>query len=180
MIPRLDVTYSVRFYGQAERIDGKKGKGVWHGGSQVLAVAYDMPVPGHGTRTTANIRLWSAKPTTAFDLAAFNAGSYSAAVEASQAAETITSVLYPSDATENGKELRLKQQYLWCAASLADILRRFKKLEKPLAELPDYVAIQLNECVLGARPRPPVIPSRSPVPSLRVPPSTHPTLAIVE
>jgi starch phosphorylase len=172
-IPRLDVTYKVRFYGSAEKVDGTKGRGVWHGGQEVLAVAYDMPIPGasgsftfalggdgltgwllwstgHGTKTTANIRLWAAKPITGFDLASFNAGSYAASVEASQSAQTITRVLYPNDSNDAGKELRLKQQYLWCAASLADIIRRFKKLDKPWDELPDYVAIQLNECVSHA------------------------------
>lgn len=62
-------------------------------------------------------------------------------------AETITRALYPNDESEAGKELRLKQQYLWCAASLQDILRRFKKLEKGWEELSDFVAIQLNESV---------------------------------
>jgi len=96
----------------------------------------------------------SSRPKRGFDLQSFNAGDYERAVEASNSAETITSVLYPNDNHSVGKELRLKQQYLWTAASLADILRRFKNLDKPFTELPDYAAIQLND--------------------------THPTLAIVE
>jgi starch phosphorylase len=75
-----------------------------------------------------NIRLWSAKPITGFDLQSFNAGDYERAVAASQSAETITRVLYPNDNTTAGKELRLKQQYLWCCASLQDILRRYKSV----------------------------------------------------
>ena len=101
-----------------------------------------------------NLRLWESKPVRGFDFNSFNAGDYERAVQASNDAETITSVLYPNDNTMVGKELRLKQQYFWTAASLADILRRFKNLEKPIEEFADYVAIQLND--------------------------THPTLAIPE
>ncbi|KAL7411695.1 glycosyltransferase family 35 protein [Mrakia frigida] len=153
-IPRLDVTVRVRFYGEAERVGGAKGKAVWKGGQEVLAVAYDVPIPGHGTRNTSNIRFWSAKPISGFDLRSFDAGDYQASVEASQSAETITRVLYPNDNNDAGKELRLKQQYFWTAASLSDILRRFRKLDKPWVELSDFIAIQLND--------------------------THPTLAIPE
>lgn len=78
-------------------------------------------------------------------LQSFNAGDYEKAVAASSSAETITRVLYPNDNTYQGKELRLKQQYFWCSASLQDILRRFKKLDLPYTSLPDYVAIQLND-----------------------------------
>jgi len=151
-IPRHDVTVDVRFYGQAERIG--KGKAIWSGGQEVVAVAHDVPIPGYATRTTNCIRLWDSRPKRGFDLQSFNAGNYEGAVEASNSAETITSVLYPNDNHSVGKELRLKQQYFWTAASLADILRRFKNLDKPFTELPEHAAIQLND--------------------------THPTLAIVE
>ncbi|CED85357.1 glycosyltransferase family 35 protein [Phaffia rhodozyma] len=153
-IVRLDVTVPVRFYGRAERVGGAKGKGQVIGGQEVLAIAYDTPVPGFNTKNTSNIRFWSAKPISGFDLQSFNAGNYEASVKASQEAESITRVLYPNDNSEAGKELRLKQQYFWTSASLFDILRRFRKLDKPFTELPDYVAIQLND--------------------------THPTLAIPE
>ncbi|KAJ7024441.1 glycosyl transferase, partial [Mycena alexandri] len=72
-------------------------------------------------------------------------GNYEGAVESSNSAAAITSVLYPNDSTGFGKELRLKQQYFWTAASLADILRRFKNIGKPIQEFPDYVAVQLND-----------------------------------
>ncbi|EMD35202.1 glycosyltransferase family 35 protein [Gelatoporia subvermispora B] len=151
-LPRLDVTYEVRFYGHAERLDNMKA--LWSGGQEVLAMAYDVMIPGYDTKSTNNLRLWESKPKRGFDLQSFNAGDYERAVESSNSAAAITSVLYPNDHTTFGKELRLKQQYFWTAASLADIVRRFKNLDKPLTEFPDYVAIQLND--------------------------THPTLAIPE
>ncbi|KIK71408.1 glycosyltransferase family 35 protein [Collybiopsis luxurians FD-317 M1] len=151
-LPRLDVTYEVRFYGTTERLE--EGRGNWYGGQEVLAVAYDVMIPGCYTKNTNNLRLWESKPKRGFDLNSFNAGDYERAVESSNSASAITSVLYPNDHTTFGKELRLKQQYFWTAASLADIVRRFKNIGKPFSEFPDYVAIQLND--------------------------THPTLAIPE
>ncbi|CAL1697658.1 unnamed protein product [Somion occarium] len=121
---------------------------------EVVAVAYDVMIPGYDTKNTNNLRLWESKPKRGFDLNSFNAGDYERAVEASNSAAAITSVLYPNDHTTFGKELRLKQQYFWTAASLADIMRRFKNMEKSILEFPDYVSIQLND--------------------------THPTLAIPE
>ncbi|KAJ7769331.1 glycogen phosphorylase [Mycena metata] len=157
-LPRLDVAYEVRFYGNAERVRDENGnttdRAQWTGGQEVLAVAYDVMIPGSYTRTTNNLRLWESKPKRGFDLNSFNAGNYEGAVESSNSAAAITSVLYPNDSTGFGKELRLKQQYFWTAASLADILRRFKNIGKPIQEFPDYVAVQLND--------------------------THPTLAIPE
>ncbi|KAF8220492.1 phosphorylase-domain-containing protein [Tricholoma matsutake] len=153
-LPRLDVMYDVRFYGHSERSDDGNGRALWTGGQEVLAIAYDVMIPGYGTQTTNNLRLWESKPKRGFDLNSFNAGNYEGAVESSNSAAAITSVLYPNDHTTFGKELRLKQQYFWTAASLADIIRRFKNLGKPMTEFPDYVAIQLND--------------------------THPTLAIPE
>ncbi|TBU29677.1 glycogen phosphorylase [Dichomitus squalens] len=151
-LARTDVTYQIRFYGHSERFEGNKG--IWSGGQEVLAIAYDVPIPGYETKTTNNLRLWESRPKRGFDLQSFNAGDYERAVEASNSAEAITSVLYPNDHTTFGKELRLKQQYFWTAASLADIIRRFKNTDKPLTEFPEYVSIQLND--------------------------THPTLAIPE
>ncbi|KAH9001920.1 glycosyltransferase family 35 protein [Lactarius hatsudake] len=154
-LPRLDVTYEVRFYGHAQRWgEESAGRATWSGGQEVLAVAYDVMIPGYGTKSTNNLRLWESKPKRGFDLQSFNAGNYERAVEASNSAAAITSVLYPNDHTSFGKELRLKQQYFWTAASLADMMRRFKNLEKPISEFAECNAIQLND--------------------------THPTLAIVE
>lgn len=140
-ISRLDVSYPVRFYGNVEAVPNTD-RAVWSGGMECLAVAYDVPVPGFATKNTANLRLWSAKPIQGFDLNSFNAGNYEASVQSSSEAENITRVLYPNDNMYAGKELRLKQQYLWCSASLQDILRRYQKLDLPWEQLPEYVVIQ--------------------------------------
>jgi starch phosphorylase len=142
-VHRPDVSYPIRFYGHAERLE--RGKAVWSGGQEVVAVAYDVPIPGSYTRNTNNLRLWDAKPKRGFDLNSFNAGDYEKAVESSNSAEALTRVLYPNDNHMVGKELRLKQQYFWCAASLADIVRRFKQLAEGFEKFPEYVAIQLND-----------------------------------
>lgn len=151
-LPRLDVAYDIRFYGHAERLDN--GKAIWSGGQEVQAIAYDVMIPGYDTRNVNNLRLWESKPKRGFDLNSFNAGDYERAVESSNSAAAITSVLYPNDHTTFGKELRLKQQYFWTAASLADIMRRFKNSGEPITEFPQHVSIQLND--------------------------THPTLAVPE
>jgi glucan phosphorylase len=106
--------------------------------------AYDTPIVGW--RGWANtLRLWSAKPTHAFDLERFNQGDFAAAAEPEALARTISRVLYPDDTTEQGKELRLKQEYFFTAASLRDILRRFEGEYDDLRKLPQKVAIQLND-----------------------------------
>lgn len=156
-IPRLEIQIPVDFYGYVTTVtDPKTGKAKkqWQGGEQVLAVAYDFPVPGYHTTNVNNLRLWSSKPTSEFDFQKFNEGEYDSSVQQQQRAESITAVLYPNDNFYQGKELRLKQQYFWVAASLHDIVRRFLKTKKKWSEFPDLVAIQLND--------------------------THPTLAIVE
>jgi len=147
-VPRLDVVYEVRFYGEVKQIaDSVTGKhrSVWQGGEKVEAVAHDVPIPGYATKNTINIRLWSSKPKKKFDLQSFNEGNYQKSVEEQQRAENITSVLYPNDNTTAGKELRLKQQYFFVCATLQDIIRRFKKTQRPWSEFPDQVAIQLND-----------------------------------
>ncbi|KAL1739262.1 carbohydrate phosphorylase-domain-containing protein, partial [Schizophyllum fasciatum] len=144
-LPRLDVQYEVRFYGSADRLNDGTPRAIWSGGQEVIAQAYDVMIPGCFTKSTNNLRLWESKPKRGFDLNSFNAGDYERAVESSNSASAITSVLYPNDHTTFGKELRLKQQYFWTAASLADMMRRFKNIGKPITQFPDYVAIQLND-----------------------------------
>ncbi|BGP39269.1 Non-essential glycogen phosphorylase [Rhodotorula kratochvilovae] len=153
-VPRMDAAVEIKFHGEATRGENGKGAGTWTGGLGVLAIPYDIPVPGFKTSSTNNIRTWSARGKVSFDLAAFNAGDYDAAVREAEEAETITRVLYPSENHDAGRALRLKQQYFWVAASLHDICRRFRKLREPWIEFPSYNAIQLND--------------------------THPTLAIPE
>lgn len=146
-VERLDVQYPIRMYGRVAMTNGPHGKMkfTWEGGEVILAVAYDTPVPGYRTYNTNNLRLWSSRPSSEFDLASFNAGHYYQAVEAKERSESISSVLYPSDDTAHGKELRLKQQYFFVSATLQDVLRRFKKRPRPLSDLPKQTAIQLND-----------------------------------
>ena len=126
---RVDVVYPVRFYGNVSVVTDASGReqSVWDGGEIVQAMAYDNPIPGFDTYNTINLRLWRAMPSREFDLASFNSGNYMRAIEERQRAESISSVLYPSDNTYSGKELRLKQQYFFVSATLRDIIRRFKK-----------------------------------------------------
>jgi len=147
----------IQFYGNVRKFQNEQGKNVvtWEGGEIVKAVAYDVPIPGFDTPATNNLRLWSSKAASGeFDFQKFNSGDYESSVADQQRAETISAVLYPNDNLERGKELRLKQQYFWVAASLYDIVRRFKKSKRAWREFPEQVAIQLND--------------------------THPTLAVVE
>ena len=108
-------------------------------------MAFDTPVPGFDTPTVNNMRLWSAKASRDFDLKYFNEGNYIKAVQDKNESENLSKVLYPDDTTQMGRELRLKQQYFFVCASLQDILRRFTKFHSDLNELPDRVAIQLND-----------------------------------
>ena len=147
----------MQFYGHVINYEDEKGRTrySWEGGEVVEATAYDYPTPGYNTPTTNNLRLWSSKASSGeFDFQKFNSGDYEASVSDQQRAETISNVLYPNENFERGKELRLKQQYFWCAASLHDIVRRFKKTKRAWKEFPEQIAIQLND--------------------------THPTLAIPE
>ena len=146
-VERLDVVQPVRFYGNVTEKKDRYGKVTysWEGGEEVLAVAYDVPIPGYKTFNTLNIRLWSAAPSKEFDLDKFNQGDFYKSVEARQKAEAITHVLYPNDNTDKGKELRLKQQYFFVCATIADMIRRFKRKYTNFEEFPDKVAIQLND-----------------------------------
>ncbi|KAI1821521.1 glycosyltransferase family 35 protein [Xylaria intraflava] len=155
--PRHDVTVDIQFYGRVHKSQDENGKtvAVWEDCETVTAVAYDVPTPGYDTPSTNNLRLWSSKAASGeFDFQKFNSGDYESSVADQQRAETISAVLYPNDNLDRGKELRLKQQYFWVAASLHDIVRRFKKSKREWSEFADQVAIQLND--------------------------THPTLAVVE
>lgn len=114
----------VRFYGHSEHYVRESGKPAARlaNSLDVLAVPYDMPIPGHKNGTVNTLRLWSAGATDEFNLEEFNAGGYSESVADKNLAEQITMVLYPNDSSENGKELRLKQQYFLVSASLQDVL----------------------------------------------------------
>ncbi len=153
---RPENTVKVRFYGKAHTEPGPKGqsKHSWLNTHDVLAVPYDFPVPGYKNDVVNTLRLWSARGTEEFDFDYFKSGDYDQAVYKKILSENISKVLYPSDDISQGKELRLKQEYFFTAASMSDILRRFKSENPDIADLPKKVVIQLND--------------------------THPTLAIVE
>lgn len=146
-IMRHDVSYPVKFYGKV--VLGSDGKKHWIGGENIMAVAYDVPIPGYKTKTTINLRLWSTKvPSKEFDLLAFNSGQHSKANEALANAEKICYVLYPGDDSLEGKILRLKQQYTLCSASLQDIIARFERRSGNLVnweDFPSKVAVQMND-----------------------------------
>jgi len=146
-IPRWEVVYPVHFFGKVKEIINKKGKSkrAWVETEEVLAMAYDVPIAGYGNHTVNNLRLWSAKPSKSFDFQLFNSGDYIQAVEETQRSGTISKVLYPNDQGFSGKELRLKQQYFFVAASLQDIIQRFKTHSENFESFPEHVAIQLND-----------------------------------
>lgn len=139
---RPEVSYKIGFGGQ---VRVQQGKSVWAPSETVVASAYDTPVIGWQGRWANTLRLWAAKPTTIFDLDSFNRGDFIGASAPEALARTISRVLYPDDTTDIGKELRLKQEYFFTAASLQDLLRRFLSEGGYLAELSDHVAIQLND-----------------------------------
>jgi starch phosphorylase len=154
--PRPELLYPVKFHGRV--VDYKHDDGVvrhhWVDTDDVMAMAYDTPVPGYGGRTVNNMRLWAAKSSRDFELRYFNQGNYIQAVADKSESETLSKVLYPDDSTAVGRELRLKQQYFFVSASLQDMLHRYRKGHSGWAQLPDKIAVQLND--------------------------THPSIAVVE
>jgi starch phosphorylase len=126
-VERAEDSRRVHFYGHTEHYHDREGRPRvrWSNSHDVLAVPFDVPIPGHQNGTVNTLRLWRSRATDEFDLAEFNAGSYTDAVAAKNDAEQITMVLYPNDSSENGKELRLKQQYFLVSASLQDVLHKW-------------------------------------------------------
>ena len=117
----------------------------WVDTHDVLAVPYDIPIPGYRNGTVNTLRLWSSRATDEFDLGEFNAGFYPESVAAKNAAENITMVLYPNDSSENGKVLRLKQQYFMASASLQDVLRHWFDHHDDLSTFAQKNCFQLND-----------------------------------
>ncbi|MCW9098267.1 MAG: glycogen/starch/alpha-glucan phosphorylase, partial [Ignavibacteriaceae bacterium] len=146
-ILRRDLEYRVKFYGKA--VEELKPDGTykfnWIDTEDVLAVAYDIPVPGYKNNTVNNLRLWQAKACSDFSFKEFNAGDYVAAVSSKTDSETISKVLYPNDSYVEGKFLRLKQQYFFVSATLQDIIRKYKINHESLDKFAEKNAIQLND-----------------------------------
>jgi glycogen phosphorylase len=146
-IPRPENSVHVNFYGRVAANTDRSGHTTyqWVDTEKVLATPYDTPVPGYNNGVVNNLRLWSAKATNDFDLQFFNDGNYVRASLAKNDSETISKVLYPNDTVTAGQELRLKQQYFFCAAGITDVVRRHLKHHPSLKDLADKAAIQLND-----------------------------------
>ncbi len=147
-IVRAESSRRIRFYGRTEQYPNDQGKMCQRlvDTHDVLAVPFDMPIPGYRNETVNTLRLWKASTTDVFDLAEFNAGSYTEAVATKNNAEQISMVLYPNDASENGKELRLKQQYFLVSASLQDVIDRWvKKYGEDFSQFGQKNCFQLND-----------------------------------
>lgn len=147
-LERREYAQRIKFGGRTEgylQADGEMGWR-WLDTNDVLAIPYDVPIPGYHNGTVNTLRLWSAAATDEFDFNDFNSGSYTEAVGAKNMAENITMVLYPNDATENGKELRLRQQYFLASASIQDVLRQWVRIHGE--DFKDFAAkncFQLND-----------------------------------
>lgn len=156
-VVRPEYAQEVRLFGRVENVFDDRGNARprWVDTKTILGVPHDIPIAGYGTTTVNLLRLWASKSTEDFDLEAFNRGGYVEAVREKAIGETVSKVLYPNDKTENGKELRLMQQYFFVACSLRDIIRRhFRQPANSWDNFSDKVAVQLND--------------------------THPAIAIVE
>lgn len=140
--PRPEVQYRVRFGGRIEHVGDSV---LWTDTQDVVAMAYDTIIPGYATEATNTLRLWSAKASSEINLSAFNQGNYFAAVEDKNHSENVSRVLYPDDSTPSGRELRLRQEYFFCAASLQDLIRRYLSSHSGFDQLPEHVAIHLND-----------------------------------
>jgi glycogen phosphorylase len=147
---------TIKYYGKSIYIKDDDGKTRfrWVDTSDVIAIPYDIPIPGFGVNNVNTLRLWSARATEEFNFQEFNQGDYIGACETKLTSENISKVLYPNDNNVSGRELRLKQQHFFTSASLQDIIRRYLAANDDFNAFPDKVAIQLND--------------------------THPSIAIVE
>lgn len=144
---RPEVAYPIGFGGTVDALPLADGasRHVWRPGETVMAVAYDTPVAGWGGRHVNTLRLWAAKAPDPLSLDAFNRGDHVGALADRVRAEAISKVLYPSDSTPAGQELRLRQEFFFASASLQDLVRRHIAQHGSLATLPDHAAIQLND-----------------------------------
>ena len=138
----------VKFSGYVQSYTDKFGREhrQWVSSQDVLAVPYDVPIPGYKNNIVNTLRLWKSEATDEFNLAEFNAGSYSEAVAQKNLAEQITMVLYPNDSSENGKELRLRQQYFLSSASIQDVLSQWiDQYGDNFTEFAQHHVFQLND-----------------------------------
>jgi starch phosphorylase len=149
-LPRHEEAQTVRFGGHVVFYEDRQGGEVrtrasWVNTRAVIGLPYDSFIVGHRTDTTNTLRLWAARATRDFDLQFFNEGDFRRAVEEKMDSENISKVLYPNDQSEEGKTLRLKQQYFFVACSIADMVRRYKLRHATFDAFADKFAIQLND-----------------------------------
>ncbi len=147
-VARPEYIVPVQLYGRTEAVRDEQGRlrVRWVDGRRVMGMPYDVPIAGYGPQGAVNtLRLWRARAAQELDLADFNDGDYLRAVEERDLTENISKVLYPNDVTVMGKELRLQQQYFFVACSISDIVQRHLKVHPGFGNLPDKVAIQLND-----------------------------------
>jgi starch phosphorylase len=147
LIERPEYKVSIKYYGKTLYHNDDQGKPCvsWVDTEEVIAIPYDVPVPGFGNNTVNTLRLWGARAANEFNFADFNKGDYIGSCQDKLSSENISKVLYPNDNNHSGKELRLKQQQFFTSASLHDIIRRFLQNNSDFNVFPDKVAIQLND-----------------------------------
>ncbi len=145
--PRPEVAHEIGFGGTVEAVPAAGGsvRQVWHPAEKIEALAFDTPVVGWRGQRVNTLRLWSARPADPLRLDAFNLGDHAGALSDQIRAESISKVLYPSDETPAGLELRLRQEFFFTSASLQDLVRRHVKAGNPIRTLAEKVAIQLND-----------------------------------
>jgi len=156
-VARPEFEQTIHFGGRTKHYVDQQGveRVRWIDTHDVVAIPYDLPISGYRNNTVNTLRLWKSAATEVFDLDDFNKGSYAEAVEAKNNAEHITMVLYPNDASESGKQLRLRQQYFLASASLKDVIRKWEQIHgRNYDTFADYNVFQMND--------------------------THPTIAVAE
>jgi starch phosphorylase len=139
--------HPIKFYGRVRHYKDQAGRqrAEWVDADEVMAMACDFLVPGYKNGHVINMRLWTARASRELDMSFFNRGDYITAVKSKVESETISKLLYPSDDIREGQELRLRQQYFFVAATLQDILRRYKKQNSSFNRFADKIAVQLND-----------------------------------
>ncbi|MDR0445082.1 MAG: glycogen/starch/alpha-glucan phosphorylase [Puniceicoccales bacterium] len=146
-IVRPENAQKIPLYGRV--VDHFNAKGdwcpLWIDTQEILGIPWDIPIVGYGGKTVNFLRLWESRATHDFDLEEFNRGDYTDAVLEKIHGENISKVLYPNDTTENGKELRLIQQYFFVACSIRDILRRYKNAHTDIEQLPEKAILHIND-----------------------------------
>ena len=144
---RPDRTVKIPIFGEVETLDSGNGQKnfIWMNTKNIYGVPFDFPIVGYEGKSVNYLRLFSAKTDNELDINIFNEGGYIEAVKNSIETETISKVLYPSDAVDSGKELRFIQQYFFVSCAIQDIVRRFLEKSNDFSHLPDKVCIQLND-----------------------------------